>query len=152
MSKEYDEEISLNGETENCEEIGEPLRTLKLREMEIDTLKEQIFKMERGEDYWRQDEINEVYDLKCRLTDLIMEREDIQAEKVCLIAECRNLENRLKAANNRILMLEKRLDSPKQDDVASALEMLMKNSKEILTELQMINKCKSSTEETAGQC
>ena len=135
MSKEYDREISLSGETENCEEIGEPLRTLKLKEMEIRCLQEQIMNTRNGVDYWK-DERDEIYDLKKRLGSLQMDYEDSEAEKMCLIAECRRLEDRLKAANSRILMLEKRLDSPKEENIEPLLKTLLENTETILREMR----------------
>ncbi len=135
MSKEYDEEISLNGETENCEEIGEPLRTLKLKEMEIRCLQEQIMNTRNGVDYWK-DERDEIYDLKKRLGSLQMDYEDAEAEKMCLIAECRRLEDRLKAANDRISALESRLERPKEEELMPLLRTLLENTETILREVQ----------------
>lgn len=135
MSKEYDEETSLNGETENCEEISEPLRTLKLKEMEIRCLQEQIMNMRNGVDYWK-DERDEIYDLKKRLGSLQMDYEDSEAEKMCLIAECRRLEDRLKAANNRIAALESRLERPKEEEMMPLLRTLLENTETILREVK----------------
>ncbi len=135
MSKEYDEEISLNGETENCEEINEPLRTLKLKEMEIRCLQEQIMNTRNGVDYWK-DERDEIYDLKKRLGSLQMDYEDSEAEKMCLIAECRRLEDRLRAANNRIAALESRLEKPKEEELMPLLRKLLENTETILREVK----------------
>jgi hypothetical protein len=135
MSKEYDEEISLNGETENCEEISEPLRTLKLKEMEIRCLQEQIMNMRNGVDYWK-DERDEIYDLKKRLGSLQMDYEDSEAEKMCLIAECRRLEDRLKAANDRISSLESRLERPREEEMMPLLKTLLENTEAILREVK----------------
>ena len=135
MSKEYDEEISLNEETENCEEINEPLRTLKLKEMEIRCLQEQIMNTRNGVDYWK-DERDEIYDLKKRLGSLQMDYEDSEAEKMCLIAECRRLEDRLKAANNRIAALESRLERPKEEELMPLLRTLLENTETILREVK----------------
>jgi len=135
MSKEYDEGISLNGETENCEEIGEPLRTLKLKEMEIRCLQEQIMNTRNGVDYWK-DERDEIYDLKKRLGSLQLDYEDAEAEKMCLIAECRRLEDRLKAANNRISALESRLERPKEEEMMPLLRTLLENTETILREVK----------------
>jgi hypothetical protein len=135
MSKEYDEEISLNGETENCEEISEPLRTLKLKEMEIRCLQEQIMNTRNGVDYWK-DERDEIYDLKKRLGSLQMDYEDAEAEKMCLIAECRRLEDRLKAANDRISALESRLERPKEEELMPLLRTLLENTETILREVK----------------
>ncbi len=135
MSKEYDEEISLNGETENCEEIGEPLRTLKLKEMEIRCLQEQIMNMRNGVDYWK-DERDEIYDLKKRLVSLQMDYEDAEEEKMCLIAECRRLEDRLKAANDRISSLESRLERPREEEMMPLLKTLLENTEAILREVK----------------
>lgn len=135
MSKEYDEGISPNGETENCEEINEPLRTLKLKEMEIRCLQEQIMNTRNGVDYWK-DERDEIYDLKKRLVSLQMDYEDAEAEKMCLIAECRRLEDRLKAANDRISALESRLERPKEEELMPLMRTLLENTETILREVQ----------------